>query len=244
MGHGNLAPGVQKARACVDSAMARRILLVDDDPAVLGALRRGLARAGFDVLSASDGHTAVALAMSLKPDLVVLDITLPDIDGFQVCSRVREVSSVPILMLTASDTVPDRVTGLDNGADDYVVKPFIVQELHARIRALLRRTSAAQRSGHSYAGVVIEEQTKQAFRDGRQLNLTALEYELLTAFVRHPRQVLSRDQLSQMVWGYPYLGESNFVDVAVMELRRKLESGSEPRVIQTVRSRGYALREA
>lgn len=236
--------GKEALSQCDGSPSPRRILLVDDDPAVLGALRRAMARAGFDVLSAADGESAIAIAMSLRPDLLVLDVKLPDTDGFEVCARVREVSSVPILMLTAKDTVPDRVAGLDCGADDYVVKPFIVQELQARIRALLRRTSTIQRNGQSFSGVVVEDETKQAFRDGRQLPLTALEYDLLAAFVRHPRQVLSRDELSQMVWGYPYLGESNFVDVAVMELRRKLESDGQPRLIQTVRSHGYAFREA
>ncbi|MFI5269231.1 MAG: response regulator transcription factor [Chloroflexota bacterium] len=222
--------------------VTERILLVDDDKAVLSGLRRALARAGFDVISAQDGETALELALTTKPDAVVLDVKLPGIDGFKVCALLREASSVPILMLTAKDTIPDRVAGLERGADDYLVKPFAVKELLARVRALLRRVHLV-RDGCSYAGVVIDERTKEAFRDGQPLKLTALEYALLVAFIRHPRQAFSRDQLCRMAWGYPYRGESNFIDVAVTGLRRKLDAGGRPRLLQTLRSHGYALKE-
>ncbi len=224
-------------------SVATRVLLVDDDRAVLSGLRRALARDGFDVISAPDGETALDLAGACKPDAVVLDVKLPGIDGFTVCSRLRAASSVPILMLTAKDTVPDRVAGLDRGADDYLVKPFAVKELLARLRALLRRARLEQRDGYSYADVILDATVKEAFRAGRALRLTALEYELLAVFMRHPRRALSREQLCQMAWGYPFRGESNFVDVAVMELRRKLEADGGPRLVQTLRSHGYSLRE-
>ena len=228
--------------AGLESGAATRILLVDDEAAVLSGLRRALARAGFDVISAADGETALQLAAAARPAAVVLDVKLPGIDGFTVCARLREASSVPILMLTAKDTIPDRVAGLERGADDYLVKPFAVTELLARVRALLRRVGLA-RDGCAYAGVIIDERTKEAFRGGQPLKLTALEYALLAVFLRHPRQALSRDELCRMAWGYPYRGESNFIDVAVTGLRRKLEADGRPRLVQTLRSHGYALRE-
>jgi two-component system, OmpR family, response regulator MprA len=226
------------------TGMSSKILIVDDDPAVLNSLRRALSLEGFDVLLAADGETALALAASAAPALVVLDVMLPGIDGFTVCQQIRARSDLPVLMLTARDTVPDRVAGLDRGADDYLVKPFAFDELLARIRALLRRSQPHDDDTLAFSDVQIDRRAREARRDGQPLPLTPREYDLLTAFLEHPRQALSREQLSQLVWGYGFEGESNFVDVAVMDLRRKLEAGSRPRLLQTVRGYGYALREA
>jgi two-component system response regulator MprA len=220
-----------------------RVLLVDDEPSVLSGLRRALGFAGYEVWVAEDGETALALAAKHKPDIVVLDVVLPGLDGLTVCERLRAASDTPILMLTAKDTVPDRVAGLDHGADDYLVKPFAVDELLARMRALLRRGHLKEDNRLAFADVTVDLQARQAFRGGELLKLTPREYELLALFMHNPRQALSRDQLCQHVWGYAFDGESNFVDVAVHELRRKLEAEGQPRLIQTVRSYGYALRE-
>lgn len=222
--------------------MAARILVVDDDAAVLSALRRGLALDGYDISTADNGEQALSLVASEAPDLVILDVMLPGIDGFTVCGRIRSSADLPILMLTARDTVPDRVEGLDHGADDYLVKPFAITELRARVRALLRRRHAADTRQFRYEDIVIDLETHEAWRADRNLALTALQFQLLSVFLRHPRQVLSREQLCQQAWGYGFGSESNFVNVAVSELRRKLETRSQPRLIQTVRGVGYALR--
>lgn len=223
--------------------MSARILLVDDDPAVLSSLRRALEIEGYEVILAEDGETALTVTADRNPDLVLLDIMLPGIDGFTVCQRLRARSSTPILMLTAKDTVPDRVAGLDRGADDYLVKPFALDELLARVRALLRRAKPEAEEPLHYADLMLDLGTREATRGGTSLDLAPREFDLLAAFMRHPRQALSREQLCQIVWGYEFEGESNFIDVAVFELRKKLEAGGRPRLIQTVRSYGYALRE-
>jgi two-component system response regulator MprA len=222
--------------------MSPRVLVVDDDPAVLSGIRRALTLEHFDVLVAENGEGALRAA-GQAPDLVILDIMLPDIDGLSVCEQLRAVSDVPILMLTARDTVPDRVAGLDHGADDYLVKPFALDELLARVRALLRRAQSQDERVLEYADLSLDLVEHEVSRAGQPLKLTPREFELLTVFLRHPRQVLSREQLCQQVWGFAFEGESNFVDVAVKELRRKLEIGDRPRLIQTVRGYGYALRE-
>ena len=178
--------------------MSTRVLLVDDDPAVLSGLRRALVLEGYEVLAAEDGETALALAASQPPDLVVLDVMLPGLDGLAVCQRLRATSPTPILMLTAKDTVPDRVAGLDRGADDYLVKPFALDELLARVRALLRRAQPPEQT-LEYADVMLDLDTREAFRGAERLKLTPREYELLAVFLRHPRQVLSREQLCQHV---------------------------------------------
>ncbi|MBI4499497.1 MAG: response regulator transcription factor [Chloroflexi bacterium] len=223
--------------------MHPRILLVDDDPAVLSGLRRAFALEGYDVLVAEDGETALELAQGQALDLVVLDVILPGLDGLAVCQRLRAASATPILLLTAKDTVPDRVAGLDRGADDYLVKPFALDELLARARALLRRAQPQAQGTLEFADLVLDLQAHEAFRAEEPLKLTPREYELLVFFLRHPRQALSREQLCQHVWGYAFEGESNFIDVAVKELRKKLEANGQSRLIQTVRGYGYALRE-
>lgn len=223
--------------------MNARVLVVDDDPAVLSGLRRALVLDGYEVATAEDGETALQLAASVAPDLVVLDVVLPGLDGLTVCRQLRARSAVPVLMLTARDTVPDRVAGLDHGADDYLVKPFALDELLARVRALLRRARPAEEGRLCLADVELDRQAREATRAGQPLQLTPREYELLEVLLEHPRQALSREQLCQYVWGYAFAGESNFIDVAVKELRKKLEAHGGSRLLQTVRGYGYALRE-
>jgi two-component system response regulator MprA len=224
--------------------MAKRILLVDDEPAVLSGLRRALTLEDYEVALAENGETALEVAAARRIDLVVLDLMLPGLSGFTVCRKLRATApSLPILMLTARDTVPDRVAGLDSGADDYLVKPFAIDELLARVRALLRRAQP-HLEVLTYSNLRIDLQAREAFRGDELLKLTPREYDLLQMFMRHPRQALSREQLCEQVWGFDFEGESNFVDVAVKELRHKLEVAGPPRLIQTVRGFGYALREA
>jgi two-component system, OmpR family, response regulator MprA len=223
--------------------MTARVLVVDDDPAVLSGLRRALVLEGYDVLTAEDGEAAIETASATKPDLIVLDVMLPGIDGLAACEHLRRTGPMPILMLSAKDTVPDRVAGLNRGADDYLVKPFAVDELSARIRALLRRAGGPAEAKLAYADLSVDAVAREAMRAGEPLRLSPREYELLTLFMRHPRQALSREQLCQQVWGYAFEGESNFVDVAVKELRKKLEAGGGSRLIQTIRGFGYALRD-
>jgi two-component system response regulator MprA len=234
---------VQQARAWGETAGSGRVLIVDDDPAVLNALRRVFSLEGYEVFTAGTGEIALDLVRRENPDLVVLDIMLPGLDGLSVCQRIRRQSLVPILMLTARDTVPDRVAGLDSGADDYLVKPFATDELLARVRALHRRFQSASPARLEYADLVLDTGTREVFRGGKGLNVTPREFDLLEVLLRHPRQVLSREQLCQQVWGYAFEGESNFIDVAIKELRKKLEAEGMARLIQTVRGYGYALRE-
>ncbi len=226
--------------------MAARILVVDDDPKILSLMRRGLAFAGYTVDLAEDGERALASARDLPPDLVVLDVMLPGMDGLEVARRLRlGEPNVPILMLTGRDRVPDRVAGLDAGADDYLVKPFAFDELLARIRALLRSTQGeGDRGVLRFADLTLNPLTREVLRGERPVDLTTKEYDLLEYFLRHPRQVLSRDQIFLGVWGSDYLGGSNVIDVRVMRLREKLEAGGEPRLIHAVRGVGYTLREA
>lgn len=182
--------------------------MVDDDLGVLNALRRAFALDGYDVDVASAGATALAQAEVRPPELIVLDVMLPDIDGFTVCQRLREDLATPIIMLTARDTVPDRIQGLDRGADDYLVKPFAMDELLARARALLRRTGTGEGSMLEFEDVALEPRARQATRGGRLLKLRPREYDLLLLFLRHPQQALSREQICQQVWGFAYEGES------------------------------------
>jgi two-component system, OmpR family, response regulator MprA len=221
-----------------------RILVVDDDPKILSLMRRGLSFAGYEVDLAADGPEALAIARERPPDVVVLDVMLPGLDGIEVCRRLRAGDlDLPILMLTAKDLVSDRVAGLDAGADDYLVKPFAFDELLARVRALLRRARPGDGDVLRFADLTVDVATREVQRVGRRVELTTKEYELLEFFMRHPRQVLSRDTLFERVWGSGFLGGSNVIDVHVMRLREKLEGGGEPRLIHTVRGAGYSLRE-
>ena len=233
--------------------MKPRVLVVEDDAKVLSALARGLALEGYEVDAAEDGPGGLAMAHARPPDVVVLDVMLPGMSGLEVCDRLRRAgpernlgaARVPILLLTARDTVEDRVAGLDRGADDYLVKPFAFDELLARIRALLRRAQPAGNGERlSYGDLEMSPGTREVWRAGRPLALTAREFDLLEFFLRHPRQVLTRSRILEQVWGYDYLGGSNVIDVHVRALRDKLESDGAARLIQTVRGVGYALRES
>lgn len=223
--------------------MDSRILVIEDDEAILAFLRRGLAYDGYIVDTATDGQTGLILAADNPPDLVVLDWMLPGIDGLEVCRRLRASNNVPILMLTARTSVNDRVQGLDAGADDYLVKPFNLDELLARIRALLRRTMPERPEKYEFSDLVLDTGTRQATRNGRVIDLTAKEYELLELFLRNPRQVLSREVIYDEVWGYDFGGESNIIEVYIRYLRQKLEDNNESRLIHTVRGMGYVLRD-
>ena len=230
--------------------MAPRVLVVDDDVKITSFLRRGLALEGYAVTVANSGAEGLRAAAEHEPDVLVLDIMMPGIDGIEVCRRIRAADMpVPILMLTARDTVADRVKGLDSGADDYLVKPFALEELLARVRALLRRKPGVREADEprsvvlTYADLTLDTGSREVRRGERSVELTAKEFELLTLFLTNPRQVLTRDMLMEKVWGYDYAGESNVLEVYVGYLRQKLEAGGEPRIIQTVRGVGYVLKE-
>ena len=224
--------------------MNERILIIEDDQAILKILQRGLAYEGYTVDTATEGRTGLMLAREHQPDLVILDWMLPGMDGLEVCHRMRTASgSVPILMLTAKDAVQDRIQGLDAGADDYMVKPFNLDELLARVRALLRRTQPDRVPVLKFADLTLDTGSRQASRDTRLVQLTAKEYELLELFMRHPKQVLTREVIFDRVWGYDFGGESNVLEVYIRYLRQKLEEGGEARLIHTVRGVGYVMRE-
>jgi two-component system, OmpR family, response regulator MprA len=223
--------------------MNERILIIEDDTAILKVLQRGLAYEGYTVDVATDGRTGLNLAHDHHPDLVILDWMLPGMDGLEVCRRLRLQGGLPILMLTAKDTIQDRVQGLDAGADDYIVKPFNLDELTARIRALFRRTQTERNQVYQFADLTMDSDSRQVTRGSRLVPLTAKEYELLELFLRHPRQVLTREVIFDRVWGYDFGGESNVLEVYIRYLRQKLEAENESRLIHTVRSVGYVLRE-
>jgi two-component system response regulator MprA len=218
------------------------ILVVDDDPKIRSVLGRGLRFEGYDVQIAAGGQEALQLARETPFDLVVLDLTMPRMDGLEVCRRLRRGVSVPILMLTARDAVADRIVGLDSGADDYLTKPFDFEELLARVRALLRRTQPQEGEILTFGDMRLNTGTREAYRGSRRIDLTTREYELLLLFMRHPRQVLLRDQIMDRVWGDAMV-ESNAIEVHIGRLRDKLEADDEERLIQTIRGAGYALRE-
>jgi two-component system, OmpR family, response regulator MprA len=220
------------------------ILVVDDDSRIAASLRRALIYEGYEVTVAGDGREALVRAQERMPDLVVLDLMLPEIDGLEVCRRLRADGDVPILMLTARDTTADRVRGLDSGGDDYLVKPFAYEELLARVRALLRRgRGAGAATTLRFADLSLDPGTREVRRGGRSITLTALEFELLHYLLRYPRQVFSRNQILDAVWGFDTGAVSNVVDVYIGYLRAKLEEAGGPRLIQTVRGVGYTLRE-
>ncbi len=220
-----------------------RILVVDDDPEIVGFLKRGLTYEGHTVDTAGDGAEALARARDVQPDLVILDVMMPGMDGLEVSKRLRQASQVPILMLTAKGTVADRIKGLDSGADDYLVKPFAFDELLARIRALLRRSQPAEGEIIRFMDLTMDTSSREVKRGNDIVNLTAQEFDLLELLLRHPRQVLRRDVIYEKVWGYDFGGESNVIEVYVRYLRSKLEAGGQPRLIHTVRGVGYVLKE-
>jgi two-component system response regulator MprA len=227
----------------VEVGVRTRILVIEDEERILDFLRRGLSYEGYQVDIAPDGGAGLSLARETPPDLVILDWMLPELDGIEVCRRLRSAGNVPIIMLTAKDAVTDRVQGLDAGADDYLVKPFEFDELLARIRALLRRTGSEQGAVLTFEDMHMDTGTHQVYRGETYIDLTAKEYELLELFMRNPRQVLTRDLIYDRIWGYDFGGESNIIEVYVRYLRQKTEIEDRDRLIHTVRGVGYVLRE-
>jgi two-component system, OmpR family, response regulator MprA len=221
-----------------------RILVVDDDPSVRTSIERALRLEGYEVDAAPDGTTALRTLAVSRPDAVVLDLGLPDLDGLEVCRRLRSAGDdTPVLIVTARDAVDDRVHGLDAGADDYLVKPFALAELLARLRALLRRRTGAEGEVLRFGDLSLDLTTREARRGDRGFTLTRIEFDLLELFLRHPRQVLTRDVLLDRVWGYTFDSGTNSLAVYVGYLRRKTEAGGERRCLHTVRGVGYALRD-
>jgi two-component system response regulator MprA len=219
-----------------------KILVVDDEPAVRTALQRALALERYEVELAADGAEALDRLADSPPDAIVLDVAMPRIDGLEVCRRLRAAGDrTPVLMLTARDAVDDRVEGLDAGADDYLVKPFALRELRARLRALLRRTERGPEPMR-YADLRLDPVTREVWRGERRIELSRTEFSLLELFMRHPRQVLTRSQIFEAVWGYDLGATSNSLGVYMGYLRRKTEDGGEPRLLHTVRGIGYVLR--
>ena len=223
-----------------------RILVVDDERAVRDSLRRALELEGYQIELAGDGREALyRLDSDVQPDAVILDVLMPGLDGLEVCRRLRATgNSVPVLMLTARDAVENRVEGLDAGADDYVTKPFALEELLARVRALIRRTADGADEKLRFADLELDPGTREVRRGGDPIELTRTEFSLLELFMRNPRQVLTRSIIFERVWGYDFGFASNSLDVYIGYLRRKTEVGGRTRLIHTVRGVGYALRTA
>ncbi|MDO3408798.1 response regulator transcription factor [Saccharibacillus sp. CPCC 101409] len=227
--------------------MRSNILVVDDDEKIISMLRRGLAFEGYEVHTAPNGAEGLKLMRSTDPDLLVLDVMMPELDGFEVVRRLREAGSgVPVLMLTAKDELENRVKGLDLGADDYLVKPFALEELLARVRALLRRKTDSVRGDDgerlAFEDLIMNVDSREVTRGDKRIELTAKEFELLHLFMLNPRRVLSRDLIMDKIWGYDYSGESNVLEVYVAMLRQKTEDPGRKRLIQTIRGAGYILR--
>ncbi|MBI3942827.1 MAG: response regulator transcription factor [Chloroflexi bacterium] len=222
----------------------QRILVIDDDPAMTNLLKRGLSYEGFTVETAGSGEVGLQITRARAPDLVILDIMMPGIDGLEVLRRLRAADPhLPVLFLTGKDAPSDQVRGLESGADDYVTKPFTFEVLVARVRALLRRGQGEEPAILRFSDVTMNTATHTVHRRQREVPLTSLEFNLLQEFMIHPRQVLSKELLLERVWGYDFGGNTNVVEVYVMQLRQKLEARGEPRLIQTIRGVGYVLRE-
>lgn len=220
------------------------ILLVEDEEKLARFIELELSSEGYRTSVAHEGMTGLSLAREAAPDLVILDWMLPGITGIEICRRLRGTGiQVPVILLTARDEISDRVTGLDAGADDYLVKPFSIEELLARIRAHLRRTQEADPDRLQFADLLLDRRSREVWRGSRKIDLTAKEFDLLEYLLQHPRQVYTRTQILESVWGYDFMGDSNIIEVYVRYLRLKLEETGEPRLIHTVRSIGYVLRE-
>lgn len=226
--------------------MREKIVVVDDDDKITSMLRRALAFEGYTVITAGNGTEGLKAVLDHEPNLVILDVMMPFVDGFEVCRRMREGGiDIPVLMLTAKDEISDRVKGLDLGADDYLVKPFALEELLARVRVLLRRKAertTAPSHRISYEDITMDFDTREVFRGEHLIELTTKEFDLLHLFLQNPKRVLSRDVIMEKIWGYDYSGESNVLEVYIALLRQKLEEHGGKRIILTVRGAGYVLR--
>ncbi|MGK7921551.1 MAG: response regulator transcription factor [Trichodesmium sp.] len=224
--------------------MSAQILVVEDEAKLAQFIELELKYEGYQVIVANDGFDGLTKAREMKPDLIILDWMLPGLSGLELCRRLRTTGDkVPVILLTAKDDVSDRVAGLDAGADDYVLKPFSVEELLARVRAHLRRTQEPNPDLLVFDDLSLNKSTREVFRGNRSIELTAKEFDLLEYLMVHPRQVLTRDRILEVVWGYDFMGDSNIIEVYIRYLRLKLEADSEKRLIQTVRGVGYVLRD-
>ncbi|MEG4121542.1 response regulator transcription factor [Microcoleus sp. N9_B4] len=224
--------------------MSDRILLVEDDPKLAKFIESELSLEGYHVTVAPNGLDGLMMARDAQPDLLILDWMLPGISGLDICLRLRSTGiQVPIIMLTAKDEVPDRVTGLNAGADDYVTKPFSMEELLARVKARLRRTQANDLDNLQFEDIILNRLTREVYRGNQLIELTAKEFDLLEFMLRNPRQVITRDRILEKVWGYDFMGESNIIEVYIRALRIKLEASNSKRLLHTVRGVGYVLRE-
>ncbi|MGB3510535.1 MAG: response regulator transcription factor [Microcoleaceae cyanobacterium] len=224
--------------------MSSHILVVEDEAKLAQFIELELKYEGYQVTVANDGFTGITMAREIKPDLIILDWMLPGLSGLELCRRLRTTGDkVPVILLTAKDDVSDRVAGLDAGADDYVLKPFSVEELLARVRAHLRRTQEPNPDLLMFEDLTLNRGTREVFRSNRSIELTAKEFDLLEYLIAHPRQVLTRDRILETVWGYDFMGDSNIIEVYIRYLRLKLEANNEKRLIQTVRGVGYVLRD-
>ncbi|MBD2771271.1 response regulator transcription factor [Iningainema tapete] len=224
--------------------MTSHILLVEDEVKLARFVELELSYEGYKVSVANDGLSGLTAARESHPDLLIVDWMLPGLSGLEICRRLRSTGDqVPIILLTAKDEVSDRVAGLDAGADDYVVKPFSIEELLARIRAHLRRNQEPDTDSLQFEDLNLNRRTREVFRGGRLIELTAKEFDLLEYLLNHPRQVITRDRILEQVWGYDFMGDSNIIEVYIRYLRLKLEANNEKRLIQTVRGVGYVLRE-
>jgi DNA-binding response OmpR family regulator len=224
--------------------MTTTILLVEDEERLARFIELELSSEGYTIHVAHDGLTGLTMAREAPPDLLILDWMMPGMTGLEVCRRLRATGSkIPVILLTAKDEVSDRVAGLDAGADDYVVKPFSIEELLARVRAHLRRNHEENPDLLQFDDLTLNRRTREVFRNGRTIELTAKEFDLLDYLISHPRQVITRDQILEKVWGYDFMGDSNIIEVYVRYLRLKLEENGERRLIQTVRGVGYVLRD-
>jgi DNA-binding response OmpR family regulator len=224
--------------------MTANILIVEDEINLARLIELELQLEGYSVTVANDGLTGLTQAREISPDLLILDWMMPGMTGVEICRRLRATGNkAPVILLTAKDDVSDRVTGLDAGADDYVIKPFKIEELLARVRAHLRRTQEDNPDLLQFDNLTLNRRSREVFRNGRAIELTAKEFDLLDYLMTHPRQVITRDQILEKVWGYDFMGDSNIIEVYVRYLRLKLEENQEKRLIQTIRGVGYVLRD-
>ncbi|MFB2935925.1 response regulator transcription factor [Aerosakkonemataceae cyanobacterium BLCC-F154] len=224
--------------------MNDHILLIEDDPKLAEFIATELSLEGYRVSVAQNGMDGLSMARDVQPDLLILDWMLPGISGLDLCLRLRKTGvQVPIIMLTARDEIPDRVAGLNAGADDYVTKPFSIEELLARVKARLRRTHPEIPDSLEFQDLILNCLTREVYRHNQLIELTAKEFDLLEFLLRHPRQVITRDRILEKVWGYDFMGESNIIEVYIRALRIKLEASNSKRLIHTIRGVGYVLRE-